>query len=119
MVEKIENEDNKSQTIDKFRDAMKREFVPPDETAKAKIELIDIKMKGYMDERVKRFKKPIKMTGTSLKEEYVYFFMIVPSAYKEEFHKKLPRGKPRADTVMSVVFKFARDVATSKHWRAE
>ena len=45
-----------------------KEFVPLDEKARAKLELMELKMKGSMDSHVAIFKKLAEITSIPLKE---------------------------------------------------
>lgn len=89
---KLEEEGACPTTLAELYEAMIKEFVPPDEVCKAKIELMAFKMKGSMDIHVKKFKSLIEGTGKFLTEAYVCFFMSLPAQYKKEFHKRFPSG---------------------------
>ena len=113
---RTEEEGRKPSSITELQDAMMKEFVPPDEKARAQLELMDLKMKESMNIHIARFKKLAEITSVPLKEAYMLFFMSMPAKYKQELHKKYPTGSPPTDVEMSDVYEHARTLAVAMQW---
>lgn len=61
--------------IARLQEAMMREFVSPDEGARPKIELMEFETKVHTDNPISKLRTLIEITGTAIKETYIFFFM--------------------------------------------
>ena len=115
-IMRTEEEGRKPSSITELQDAMMKEFVPPDEKARAPLELLELKMKESMDSHIARFKKLAEITSVPLKEAYMLFFVNMAAKYKQEFHKKYPTGSPPTDVEMFDVYEHDRTLAVAMQW---
>lgn len=79
---RLESRGEKPTDVNALQVAMLKEFVPPDERARAKFRLMEKKMTSSMDEHVTKFKKLVEITEVPENEEYIFFFMRLSGKYK-------------------------------------
>ena len=115
----LEDRNEKPDSIEALQRAMIMEFVPPDEQARAKVSLMEIKMKGSMDTHVSKFKKLIEITAVPENEEYIFFFMSLPRKFKQKFSEKYPSGVPPQQGGRRKVYENARTWALALKWSEE
>lgn len=115
----LEERGEKPASIEALQRSMIKEFVPPHEQARAKVRLMEIKMKGSMDSHVSKFKKLIEITAVLENEEYIFFFMSLPGNFKQNFSEKYPAGVPPQKGCMRAVYDDARNWALALKWSEE
>ena len=103
----LEDAWKKPGTVLALQDAMIREFLPPDEQARASTRLMKLKLTKSVDSYISLFCELIEICQTTLSEAYLFFLSGLSDGYKEELTKKYPTGSP---TSMQVVFENARTI---------
>lgn len=115
-MERLEEQDGKPTTLEEFRKAIFKEFVPANEQNKAKLQLMNLKMKMTLEEHISYFQDLVLMSQTPASEMYHYFFMSLPNSYKEQFTKKFPSQTP--DCIQDA-YEFARTISLAATWRQD
>ena len=110
---RLESRGEKPTDVDALQMAMLKEFVQSDECARAKVRLMEIKMRSSMDEHVSKFKRLVEITEVPENEEYIFFFMSLPGKYIQKMSEKYPSGMPPSDGGMTTVCEDARNWALS------
>ncbi len=112
-IMRCERAGTKPTTVAELQAAMIKEFVPADEKARAKMDLMNIEMKASMDAHIAKFQELVEICSTPLSEAYLFFFMSLQPNYKQEFTKKYPTGEPES---MQEVYEHARTLELSMKW---
>lgn len=113
---RLKTDHEKPTTIAELEACMLKEFVPPDEQSRAKVQLMELKMKGSMDKHVQKFESLIEVANVPTNEEYLLFFMSIPAKFKEKLSEKYPSGDPPTEGGMSTVYTDLRNWAISMKW---
>ena len=109
----LEHANKKPKTVSDLQVALIREFVPPDEQARAKAKLMKLKLLKTVDGYINQLRELVDICQTPLSEAYLFFFSGLPDDFKEEFTKKYPTGM--ADNLQDV-YKHARTIEMASQW---
>lgn len=115
-MEMLEANDKKPSTIEELRTIMFKEFVPANEKNIAKIRLMNLKMKSSVEEHISYFQDLVNISQTPQSELYHYFFMSLPSSYKELFTRQFPSQEP--DDIHEA-YELARTLSLAASWRTQ
>ncbi len=113
---RLEQSNQKQMNIAALQASMIKEFVPPDEKARAKIKLMNCHMKGSVDKHITYFPDLVEIYGTPLSETYIIFFMILPVSHKEVLKKRFTTEDPED---MLTVNEFVRTVDRARQWTSK
>lgn len=91
---RLESCSNKPTNIEELQVAMMKEFVPTNEKARARIQLMKLQTQFSMDSHISKFIDLVELCDTPAKEAYTFFFMSVTDSFKSELAKKFPLSDP-------------------------
>ena len=110
---RLEQTKTKPATLEQLESLMIKEFVPSDERARARMKLITLHMKTSVDAHLTQFQELLHCVNMPLSEVYLFLFLSLPPAFKEELTKKFPTGEPKG---MTEVYEFIRTLERSHQW---
>lgn len=115
---RLEREKQKPESLQELKREMIHEFVPTNEKASARVQLMDIKLKDSSDlnEHEAVFEDLVSLCGTPTNEAYIYFFNSLPKTYKGKFAERFPDSQPLHRTgrpSIQVAYYYARTLELS------
>lgn len=113
---RLEDSNEKPSSMSELQDAMIKEFIPPDEKARAKKKLMTLKLLKTVEQYILSFRDLVDICGTPLSESYLFFFTGLPDEYKQEFTKKYPTAEPPD---MLEVYEHARTLEMAQQWNSK
>lgn len=110
---RLETRGKKARHVNDLQKLLIKEFVPPDDRARAKVSLIEIQMRSSKGKHFSKFNKLVEITDAPENEEYIFIFMSLPGKYKPKVSEKYPSGMLTGDKGMTAVYEDAQNWALS------
>lgn len=95
-ITRLEQDGKKPQTLEELRTAMSDEFVPANEIAQPRVQLMEMKRDDFkkLEDFISKFEDLVIICGTPINEAYICFFNSLPRSMKGKFTEKFPTSQP-------------------------